>query len=139
MPETIGSIGLDGPYTLQELLLSGTDEGNQEATLQLADALITGVYAAQSFDAYAVPRDCNDNGTPDVCDLANGESDDINFNGVPDECDCLPDIDGSGDVDFADLVAVLAAWGECARCPEDLDGNGQVDFLDILAILSGWD
>lgn len=32
-------------------------------------------------------QDCNSNGIPDECDIANGTSHDCNLNGVPDECD----------------------------------------------------
>ena len=39
--------------------------------------------------------DCNVNGVPDACDIANGVSDDTNGNGVPDECEtegCTVDV-----------------------------------------------
>jgi choice-of-anchor B domain-containing protein len=49
------------------------------------------------------------------------------------------DIDGDGDVDFQDLLLLLAAWGTCTDCPEDLDGDGDVDFQDLLLLLSQWD
>ncbi len=53
--------------------------------------------------------------------------------------DCPADLDDSGNVDFADLIAVLAAWGPCdATCPEDLDGNDVVGFGDLLVVLSAW-
>lgn len=50
------------------------------------------------------------------------------------------DLDGSGAVDFADILAILAAFGECASfpCPEDLDGDGAVDLDDLLAVLDGF-
>ena len=45
------------------------------------------------------------------------------------ELPCPADLDDSGDVGFADLLAVLAAWGPCkGECTEDLDGSGSVDF-----------
>lgn len=31
--------------------------------------------------------DCNGNGVPDECDIADGTSDDLNGNGIPDECE----------------------------------------------------
>lgn len=31
--------------------------------------------------------DCNDNGVPDECDIADGFSEDVNGNGIPDECE----------------------------------------------------
>ncbi|GAJ01616.1 unnamed protein product, partial [marine sediment metagenome] len=35
----------------------------------------------------AASRDCNRNGVPDECDIADGNSLDCNANGIPDECD----------------------------------------------------
>lgn len=56
--------------------------------------------------------------------------------------DCLVgfpgDLDLDGDVDFADLIVLLGAWGECSGCPEDLSGNGAVDFADIIILLGAW-
>ena len=51
--------------------------------------------------------------------------------------DCPADIDGSGAVDFGDILAVLSAWG-CTDCPEDLDESGVVDFADLLIVLASW-
>jgi len=51
---------------------------------------------------------------------------------------CPADLDGSGDVGFDDLWALLAVWGPCAGCTEDLDGNGDVNFEDMLQLLSAW-
>ncbi len=50
---------------------------------------------------------------------------------------CPADLDGSGAVDFADILAILAAWGN-AGGPEDLDDSGTVDFGDILVVLAAW-
>jgi hypothetical protein len=51
---------------------------------------------------------------------------------------CPGDLDGSGDVGFADLLALLNVWGPCPGCPEDLDGSGAVSFADLLALLDAW-
>jgi hypothetical protein len=51
---------------------------------------------------------------------------------------CPEDIDGSGAIDFGDIVAVLAVFGDCRDCPEDLDGDGEVGFSDLLAVLAGY-
>jgi len=48
------------------------------------------------------------------------------------------DIDGDGDVDVVDLLALLGAWGPCPDCPEDLNGDGTVDVLDLLLLLGNW-
>ena len=50
---------------------------------------------------------------------------------------CDADLDGSGGVDFGDILAILAAWGN-AGGPEDLDDSGFVDFGDLLIVLNGW-
>ncbi|MCP3903814.1 MAG: hypothetical protein GY715_09285 [Planctomycetes bacterium] len=55
--------------------------------------------------------------------------------GVP----CPEDLSGNGQVDFADILVIISAWGPCGvPCPEDLSGNGQVDFADILAVIAAW-
>lgn len=51
------------------------------------------------------------------------------------------DVNGDGVVDVADLLAMLAAWGDCPGgpdCPADLDGDGTVDAADLLALLANW-
>jgi hypothetical protein len=54
------------------------------------------------------------------------------------EAACVGDVDGSGVVDFTDLVGVLALWGPCPGCPEDLDGSGVVGFDDLVTLLAAW-
>ena len=52
---------------------------------------------------------------------------------------CTGDVDGSGEVDFDDVLAILEAWGPCDEdCPEDLDDDNDVDFDDLLLVLAGW-
>ena len=53
-------------------------------------------------------------------------------------CSSSSDIDGDGDVDFGDLLLLLAAWGPCEGCPEDVNDDGVVDFHDILLVLANW-
>jgi hypothetical protein len=82
--------------------------------------------------------DCNGNGTGDSEDIAEGESEDVNGNDIPDECECLADVDGSGVVDFDDVLRVLSAWGPCEGCPEDVNRDDEVGFDDLLRVLSAW-
>ena len=63
----------------------------------------------------------------------------------PDVClpEVLGDLDDDGDVDLADLAALLAAYGTCVGDPgynpdADLDGDGCVDLADLAALLSNY-
>ena len=48
---------------------------------------------------------------------------------------CEADFDGDGDVDTADLLFLLGAWGT----PDgDVDGDGDTDSEDLLALLAAW-
>jgi len=49
--------------------------------------------------------------------------------------ECPADFDGDGDVDTADLLFLLGAWGT----PDgDVDGDGDTDTADLLALLAAW-
>ena len=52
------------------------------------------------------------------------------------------DVNGDGTVEVQDLLAILAAWGECApppaTCPADFDDDGFVGVSDLLVVLAGW-
>ena len=47
------------------------------------------------------------------------------------------DLNGDGQVDGADLSALLGAWNE-TDAEADLDGDGLVDGADLSALLGGW-
>ncbi|MCP3981512.1 MAG: hypothetical protein GY716_19615, partial [bacterium] len=51
---------------------------------------------------------------------------------------CVPDLSGNGAVDFADILAIIGAWGPCSGCDADLDGSGDVGFGDILVVIGAW-
>ncbi len=51
------------------------------------------------------------------------------------------DLTGDGVVGVADLLVLLAAWGDCAdcaACPADLDGDCAVGINDLLVLLQSW-
>jgi hypothetical protein len=49
--------------------------------------------------------------------------------------DCPADFDGSGRVDVADLLHLIAAWGSEAG---DIDGDGTTNVADLLALLEAY-
>ena len=51
---------------------------------------------------------------------------------------CAADLDGSGSVDFTDLVSLLASWGPCSGCAADLNHDGVIGFADLLIVLNDW-
>jgi hypothetical protein len=63
--------------------------------------------------------------------------------GPPTPLSCPADIDGSGQVDAADLAVVLDQWGTCPdpcppSCPGDVDGNCLVNVDDLVDVLLAW-
>jgi hypothetical protein len=54
----------------------------------------------------------------------------------------IGDVNGDGQVNVDDLIAVILAWGLCppapAPCPADLDNNGAVDVDDLIAVILNW-
>ncbi len=75
-----------------------------------------------AFEFQPVDADCNANGVPDECDIADGGSADCNGNGVPDECELFTDCNDNGVFDGCDI-----ADGTSADCNE----NGIPDECDI--------
>jgi hypothetical protein len=52
---------------------------------------------------------------------------------------CPEDLDGDGDVDTGDLLALLGDWGcEGDECLGDIDDDGDTDTSDLLALLAAW-
>jgi len=53
---------------------------------------------------------------------------------------CPADVVADGVVDTLDLLALLAAWGDCPPpdCPADITADGHVDVLDLLQLLAAW-
>jgi hypothetical protein len=91
------------------------------------------------FQSLAIRRvlDCNANGSPDECEIANGDIADDNLNGIPDICEARGDFNGDGDVnqfDYPKLSVCLAGPDlsiptGCA--PENLNGDKAVDLFDL--------
>lgn len=48
------------------------------------------------------------------------------------------DINNDGDMDGADLLLLLGAWGPCIGCGEDLEGDDVVGVKELLILLGSW-
>ena len=78
-------------------------------------------------------NDCNQNLTPDSCDIASGVSQDDNANGVPDECEdfCLADFNGDGALNILDFVDFQLAF-QAGEDAADVNGDGVLNILDFV-------
>ena len=98
------------------------------------DCPVQGCGLSEDCNSNGVPdeceADCNGNNIADPCDLSSNTSDDCNSNTVPDECesDCnhnnvpdtcetIPDSDGDGVDDCADLCPLTTPSGACVPPP----------------------
>lgn len=51
----------------------------------------------------------------------------------------MADLNGDGVVSTADLLILLASWGEVGECPlADLNGDGIIGTADLLILLANW-
>ena len=85
------------------------------------------------FDLDWNPRFVDD---PDTEDTGHGDPPIVDMGAYEFQVDdCPADFDGDGDVDTADLLFLLGAWGT----PDgDVDGDGDTDTADLLALLAAW-
>ena len=85
---------------------------------------------------FAIGGDCNNNGTPDACDILDGISQDLNGNGIPDECEgqgacCLPDGSCADGLTTTECGTVGGAHrGDGTTCLGDTDANGIDDACE---------
>jgi len=120
-----------GEFTMYRSMTSGSNfESNSAFSAHF------GLAGAESVDELVV--EWPDGEVTTMTNVAANQSITIVYGESPD----VPgDLDGDGDVDFADLLALLAAWGDCfagPACPEDLDDSGGVGFADLLILLANW-
>jgi len=83
--------------------------------------------------------DCNNDGVGDACELAAGAPD-FNHDTIPDACQCLADLFVDGQINGADLGALLAFWGPVnLGFPQaDMNRDGKVDGADLGHLLASW-
>ena len=98
--------------------------------------------ASEQLNHWAIGTsgDCNGNGIPDGCDIANGLEIDDDHDGVPDRCvgaACPEDLSGDGQVNGEDLGLLFVEWG-MADSAADLSGDGQVNGEDLGLLFVAW-
>jgi len=117
----------DYPYGTTVVTWTATDSaGNTNST-------------EQSITVTVDMTDCNNNGAPDVCEIAEGTTADCNGNGVPDSCDlssgAAQDCNSSGIPDSCEIASGAAqdcdANGAPDECDTDCNGNGSPDACDL--------
>lgn len=84
-----------------------------------------------------VPTDCDANGLPDLCDIANGDLADQNLDGFADACLCVGDLNGDMQIDASDLGMVISRFGTQSDLA-DLNADGIVDQTDLGMLLQGF-
>ncbi len=155
---------LDGgtwyPAAALHAALSSSIDGRGTALSLVGPSLIAG---APRSDATApgagaaylhAMTDCNDNGVPDACDIALGDSFDWNENRQPDECEratrCAGkafrrgDCDGNGSVHPLLDSLFLLTWQFLRATPPscldaaDVDGDDRVNALLDAVFLLSW-
>jgi hypothetical protein len=57
---------------------------------------------------------------------------------APIEPDCLADLNGDGQVDVDDLIAVILAWGPCTVCLADTNDDRVIDVDDLITVILSW-
>ncbi len=127
-------------FALRTCIAQGATNPNDDCAI--ADVDQNGIVNAADVDLFVQAfdgdiLDCNNNGSPDLKDIALGVSVDANDDGVPDEClACAPDTNGDNVVDGTDLTVVLAGWGGSGA--GDVSHDGTVDGIDLAIVLAGW-
>jgi hypothetical protein len=88
------------------------------------------------------PFDCDGNGVPDECDIADGTLGDADGDGVPDCCvsprgcgTCGSDLDGDGVVGPSDVTLLLGSWQGPGG---DISGDGVTGPEDLTLLLGAW-
>jgi subtilisin-like proprotein convertase family protein len=127
-PEITGEFNYAGPASPSQALSTyNSMDKFGDWTLTVSDHLFynsgTLVYWALDFVNQG-QGDCNENGIPDECDIASGESTDGNNNGIPDECEFVRE---------AQVVSAVSRKAcELGLMPRSSEPRiGGVDFVDV--------
>lgn len=97
--------------------------------------------AATGWSALTRAMDVSSNGTVIVgWGMRNNEIE--GFRAVIPQSAVPGDVNGDGQVNVTDLLAVISAWGPCpappTACAADVTHDGQVNVTDLLLVISNW-
>ena len=122
-------------HTVTGATLNGVYGWGEDAYGEVYVCGTTGLFKlVPNTDQFA---DCNHNGAPDACEIADGRELDINHDGIPDSCSrlCPADIDASGALNTGDIFWFLTLWfsGSPQADFNHADGVTVQDIFDFLA------
>ncbi|MCP3902047.1 MAG: hypothetical protein GY715_00300 [Planctomycetes bacterium] len=131
----VGGPEWDGPGAQPEFdfALFSLAPGSQ--TLQQYGICAADIYFTDFTGKFFTYATCTELGLTGLAGGPPGEGD--NVDGLEIRPPCPADLNLSDDVDFGDILAIIAAWGNVG-VPEDLNNNGVVDFADILMVVTQW-
>ncbi|GJQ30078.1 MAG: hypothetical protein HBSAPP03_19620 [Phycisphaerae bacterium] len=122
-----------GAQTIDNVMSFGEDANGE---LYICDQ--TGGEVFKVVLASTTGPDCNTNGVPDACDIAQGTSTDANGNGIPDECECDPDVNCDGAANGVDVEvqerAVGGDMGDYCLPDADFNQDGAINGNDVEAV-----
>jgi len=111
-----------GAPTINNIGGFGQDGAGELYILDIADGEVYRIELAGS------QSDCNGNGQPDACDIANGSALDCNGNSIPDSCDIAsgtaPDCNGNGIPDSCDIASGFSLDANANGLPDDCECPG---------------
>jgi hypothetical protein len=118
---------------------------NDSAYGQIVFTLLTDVQSLIGVPSALAASDTDGDGTPDLISVGEDSGNGVAgaaagfisvYLAVP---TCPGDLAGDGQVDGADLGAILGAWGHTGpNVPEDINGDGIVDAADLGLLLQNW-
>jgi len=118
---------------------------NDSAYGQIVFTLLTDVQTLVGAPVALAASDTDGDGTPDLISVGENSGEGVAgllagfisvYLAVP---TCPGDLAGDGQVDGADLGAILGAWGRVGpNVPEDINGDGIVDGADLGLLIQNW-
>lgn len=147
-PHSLTAADIDGDGASDLIMANVQNGGSVTVLMNWGDGTFVGSYLlpigeGTSSSASVIAADVTGNGRPDIVTANARDVGSIslirNRSTVTEPAG--PDLDGSGSVDFADLLILIGNWGAClpsGGCTGDLNHDLVVDFADLVILLSFW-